>query len=84
MLDLLSKEYYCYKIYVSWMENSALPFLLASLLIWITVPFLQANLDLPYMSFQKSQPPINKRGSHYGIYVALTMSSTNIIFKGVF
>ena len=56
----LSKEhYYCYKTHTSLMESTVLSH------IWITLPFLQENLDPPSMIFQKSPPhhyhhPINK------------------------
>ena len=43
MKDLLSKEHYPYKIHTLLMKNSA----------YLTLPFLQKNLDLWF--FQKSQ-----------------------------
>ena len=45
MQELLSKEHYCYKIDTSLMENSALSLPQTTPPIWITLPFLQENLD---------------------------------------
>ena len=56
MLELLSKEHYCYKIYVSWMENSVLPLLLANTLIWITVPIYKQILTLLIWFFKNLNP----------------------------
>ena len=68
MKGLLNKEHYCYKIYILLMKTNAPPFYRHPLPIRITPPFLQEDLEHP--PFQKSQPPINKRGSYYGYSVS--------------
>ena len=57
MKDLLSKEYYCYKIHTLLMKSSAYLLFYSYPRIWATSPhFYKKNT----MIFQKSQPPINK------------------------
>ena len=77
MKDLLSKEYYCYKIHALLMKSTAYLLLYRHPHDMGNPLFLQENLDPPfYMIFKKSQPscnPIIKRGgggdSHYEYYI---------------
>ena len=51
MKDLLSNENYCYKIHTIFINENQC---------------LQVNLDpSTFMTFQKSQPPINKGGGEF-------------------
>ena len=62
MKGLLNKEHYCYKIYIL-MESRAPPYIDNPLGYMDYSPqFHKKILIPPSVIFQKSQPPINKKG----------------------
>ena len=66
MKVFLSKEHYCYKIHTSSMKSIANPHFYRQTLLYGLLPhFYKKILIPPSLIFQKSQPPINKEGSHY-------------------
>ena len=72
MKDFLSKEYHRYKIHTLSMKGIAYPLSIDN------YPFLRGNLDpLLLKLFKKSEPSINKEGSHYarGSQYAISCSS---------